>query len=195
MQKQKLRECKPLLTSSQVVVHGKLGLELALWNFEIHTLLKPYVIPSSYSQASVLGFSGDRLWVGDWSVESSLGSVTNISTHGGLAKAVLARGRSWAVIRSQRPHPVLWGAQKLRWSSRVILPWGKGGGSLYPPRTVQSLDMSCQSEEGMVLCEVALLNRGQFLEDNSSESPLLSTLAATGGKVTRLLRGRICVVR
>lgn len=26
----------------------------------------------------------------------------------------------------------------------------------------------------MVLCEVALLGRGQFLEDNSSESPLLS---------------------
>lgn len=195
MQKQKLRERKPLLTSSQVVVHGKLGLELALWNFEIHTLLKPNVIPSSYIQASVLDFPGDRLWVGDWSVESSLGSVTNISSHGELTKAVLVRGRSWIVIQSQRPHPVSWGAQKLRWSSRVILPWGKGGGSLYPPGTVQSLDVSCQWEEGMVLCEVALPNRGQFLEDNSSESLLLSTLAATGRKVTRILRWRVCEVR
>lgn len=44
------------------------------------------------------------------------------------------------------------------------------------------------------MCEVALLNTGQFLEENSSERLLLSTLPATGRMHALLLRGRIWVV-
>ena len=95
--------------------------------------------------------------------------------------------------QSQRPHPVLRGAQKPRWPFSVVLPWGKGGGYWYSPRIVQSLHMGCQWEGGTVLCEVALLRRGHFLEDDSSERPLLSTLAAAGGEDIRTLERSIWV--
>lgn len=98
--------------SSQVVEYRKLGLELALWNFKIHTLFKPDVIPSSCNQTPVLGSTGNGLRVGDWFVESSLGSAANIGAYGRLTKAGLVRGRSCTVVQSQRPHPILQGTSE-----------------------------------------------------------------------------------
>ena len=84
--------------------------------------------------------------------------------------------------------PCFMGSSETEMVLQWILPWGKGGGYLYSPRIIRSLNMGCQWEEGMVLCEVALLGRGQFLEDDSSESPLLSICSNRGRRYQSLER-------